>query len=198
MRAMIGYAWIYGISLIVGSYPVLFVSLVAHCAQFAFLVFFENPRKCCGVLIFNVSDSDPLALDIERFYGQPKLLAQRVPISQPPLLVNRPANMADQPPSSFQGQGETLARPRALSAPPITPLATGGLTPWDSETESDAELDSQQMCINEEIGSTKLSHHDLRNRYFRKDTIVLSHLDIFRCASFYSWWVYYGAKAFFI
>jgi phosphatidylethanolamine N-methyltransferase len=44
-RALTGYAWIYGISLIVGSYPVLFVSLAAHTAQFAFLVFFENPRE---------------------------------------------------------------------------------------------------------------------------------------------------------
>lgn len=33
-----------------GSYLVLFVSLAAHSAQFAFLVFFENPRKCRSVL----------------------------------------------------------------------------------------------------------------------------------------------------
>lgn len=39
-----GYAWFYGLSLIVGSYPVLFVSIAAHAAQFAFLVWFENPR----------------------------------------------------------------------------------------------------------------------------------------------------------
>ena len=39
-----GYAGYYGLSLIVGSYPVLFASLAAHAAQFAFLVFFENPR----------------------------------------------------------------------------------------------------------------------------------------------------------
>jgi phosphatidylethanolamine N-methyltransferase len=181
--AVIGYAWIYGISLIVGSYPVLFVSLAAHCAQFAFLIFFENPRKCCGVLNSVVSDSDPPALDIERFYGQPKLLAQRVPIPQPSPLANCSANVVPQVRSSLQRQGETFARARAFSAP-STPSATEGLTPCDTETESDAELDLQQTSINEEIGSTKLSHHDLRNRYFRKDTIVLSHLDVFRCVSF--------------
>ena len=130
-----------------------------------------------------VSDSDPLALDIERFYGQPKLLAQRVPIPQPPPLLNCSAIVVPQVRSSLPGQGETLARARAFSAP-STPSATGGLTPCDSETESDTEPDSQQTSINEGIESTKLSRHDLRNRYFRKDTIVLSHLDVFRSASF--------------
>ena len=43
--SVVGYAGYYGLSLIVGSYPVLFVSLAAHAAQFGFLVFFENPRK---------------------------------------------------------------------------------------------------------------------------------------------------------
>ena len=41
----VGYAGYYGLSLISGSYPVLFVSIAAHAAQFGFLVFFENPRE---------------------------------------------------------------------------------------------------------------------------------------------------------
>jgi phosphatidylethanolamine N-methyltransferase len=125
-----------------------------------------------------------LALDIERFYGQPKLLAQRVPIPQPPPLANGSANEVPQLRSSLQGQGGALARARGLSDPPSTTSATEGSTPCDSETETDPELESQQTSISEGVGSTKLSHHDLRNRYFRRDTIVLLHLDVFRCASF--------------
>jgi phosphatidylethanolamine N-methyltransferase len=41
----VGYVGYYGISLIMASYKVLFVSLAAHAAQFAFLTFVENPRK---------------------------------------------------------------------------------------------------------------------------------------------------------
>jgi hypothetical protein len=48
----VGYAGYYGLSLISGSYPVLFVSLAAHAAQFAFLVLFENPRKLLSFMDF--------------------------------------------------------------------------------------------------------------------------------------------------
>lgn len=40
----VGYAGYYGISLMAASYKVLFVSILAHAAQFAFLVFVENPH----------------------------------------------------------------------------------------------------------------------------------------------------------
>ncbi|KAK7981825.1 phosphatidylethanolamine N-methyltransferase [Apiospora saccharicola] len=40
----IGYAGYYGISLMMASYYVLFISMVAHAAQFAFLVYVENPH----------------------------------------------------------------------------------------------------------------------------------------------------------
>ena len=40
----IGYAGYYGISMMAASYEVLFISIVAHAAQFAFLVFVENPH----------------------------------------------------------------------------------------------------------------------------------------------------------
>lgn len=40
----IGYVGYYGISLMTASYKVLFISIVAHAAQFAFLVLVENPH----------------------------------------------------------------------------------------------------------------------------------------------------------
>lgn len=40
----VGYAGFYGISLMAASYKVLFISIVAHAAQFAFLVWVENPH----------------------------------------------------------------------------------------------------------------------------------------------------------
>jgi hypothetical protein len=40
----VGYAGYYGISLIVASPAVLFLSMAGHAAQFGFLVWFENPR----------------------------------------------------------------------------------------------------------------------------------------------------------
>lgn len=40
----VGYAGYYGISMMTASYHVLFISIVAHAAQFAFLVYIENPH----------------------------------------------------------------------------------------------------------------------------------------------------------
>jgi phosphatidylethanolamine N-methyltransferase len=40
----VGYAFYYGVSIMTASYTVLFTSLLAHAAQFAFLVLVENPH----------------------------------------------------------------------------------------------------------------------------------------------------------
>ncbi|KAI9821655.1 MAG: phosphatidylethanolamine N-methyltransferase [Pycnora praestabilis] len=40
----VGYAGYYGISLLAASYNVLFISILAHAAQFAFLIIVENPH----------------------------------------------------------------------------------------------------------------------------------------------------------
>ncbi|CAJ2512786.1 Uu.00g009050.m01.CDS01 [Anthostomella pinea] len=40
----LGYAGYYGISMLASSYPVLFISIIAHTSQFAFLTLVENPH----------------------------------------------------------------------------------------------------------------------------------------------------------
>lgn len=40
----VGYAGYYGISMMTASYAVLFISIIAHAAQFAFLTYVENPH----------------------------------------------------------------------------------------------------------------------------------------------------------
>lgn len=40
----VGYAGYYGISMMAASYKVLFISIIAHAAQFAFLIYVENPH----------------------------------------------------------------------------------------------------------------------------------------------------------
>lgn len=140
-------------------------------------------------------------LDIERFYGQRKPLAQRVPIRRPSLPTISSTSALPLVPSS---PGQTPARARAFSDPPSTPSATEGSTASETEAETETELELQHgngiavpqpkvkaptaltppLQLERQRSSSPLSHHDLRNKYFRRDTIFLFHLDIFRCAAF--------------
>ncbi|TDL26839.1 phosphatidylethanolamine N-methyltransferase [Rickenella mellea] len=159
----VGYAGYYGLSLIVGSYPVLFASLVAHAAQFAFLVFFENPH-------------------IERMYGQRKLLASRKPL--------------------LNTRRRTGTKSRSLSESSVEDHADGMSTPA-LETANDTEVEAESepigngsthsakangfhpMQLNSIIyGATAkppiLTQHDLQNRFFRKDVVLLHNFDPLR------------------
>ncbi|CAG8523447.1 3410_t:CDS:2, partial [Paraglomus occultum] len=65
----VGYCGYYGISMMMASYTVLFVSLAAHAAQFAFLVFVENPH-------------------IDKIYNDPKPLRAKLSPSPKALLTS--------------------------------------------------------------------------------------------------------------
>lgn len=182
----------------------MFASLAAHAAQFAFLVFFENPREFLRVrfllsLGFFLSKISAI-LDIERFYGQRKPLAQRVPIRRASLPTSSSTSTL---PQVTQSQLPTSARARAFSDPPSTPSATEGSTASESEGETETELVLHRhsngsavpklevppavtppLQIDRQRSSSPMSHHDVRNKYFRRDTILLFHLDIFRCVAF--------------
>ncbi|TRM63145.1 phospholipid methyltransferase-domain-containing protein [Schizophyllum amplum] len=162
----VGYAGYYGPSLIVGSYAVLFVSLAGHAAQFGFLVFFE------------------IHVHIERAYGQ------RKPIASTPTPASSPRASLDTDSATEQSDLE-------LSTPAATEGETATETELDTETEGESEVLARQpyrkhqahpSTASSASGSERsvpprsrpLSEHDLLTTYFRRDTLVLKNLDLFR------------------
>lgn len=75
----VGYAGYYGISLMMASYTVLFVSIIAHAAQFAFLTLVENPH-------------------IDKTYNPPMVHKKRVSV-----LKEKPLSSAPSSPSVTSG-----------------------------------------------------------------------------------------------
>ncbi|KAK4685779.1 phosphatidylethanolamine N-methyltransferase, partial [Tremellales sp. Uapishka_1] len=119
----VGYAGYYGLSMVVGSYTVFFVSLAAHAAQFAFLLWFENPH-------------------IERIYGGGrKPLASRVP------LPREEAPQASAVDESFGDSGFTtilegheLHTPAATEGKSRQPLERRPAYRSSGDTETEPEL----------------------------------------------------------
>ena len=133
-----GYAGYYGLSLIVGSYPVLFASLAAHAAQFAFLVFFENPRMLGFTFLTGRHFTHTLSADIERTYGQRKPLAARVPIN--PSEVRRAPTRRTSP-TSTPGMSTPVHQRSESSA--STDISTPAVTEGDTATSTDLETETE-------------------------------------------------------
>ena len=185
LNNFVGYAGFYGLSLIVGSYALLFVSMAAHAAQFAFLAFFENPRTSTP---FTRSHSQfrlltgplPILADIERLYGERKLLAERKPLPlsgvqslQRAAAIQRHRSFSATSASSAAISEETAIEPDGpvFDVPGFDRMSnstsTGGMG-----TRSGADTPTR---------TAKITKHDLLNQYFRKDVVVWSNLDWFRC-----------------
>ncbi|OJA13194.1 hypothetical protein AZE42_05597 [Rhizopogon vesiculosus] len=157
----VGYAGYYGLSLMVGSYPVLYVSLAAHAAQFAFLVFFENPH-------------------IERMYGKRTPIASRKPLFVSECKKSRTPKVND--PSSLLSSAEDNAD--QLTTPTVTEGESATDTELDTECEGettpkDKKRELDNICTYDPMQRT-ISQHDLHNKYFRRDMVGLYNIDLLR------------------
>ncbi|KAG8983066.1 phosphatidylethanolamine N-methyltransferase [Tulasnella sp. 427] len=163
----VGYAGYYGLSLIVGSYAVLFASLAAHAAQFGFLIFFENPRKSLkdntGARHLGLTPSVHSS-DIERTYGQKKPIAVRTPLlpSGHGRTASQSSKSIPDDAASTSASSPSSVQPGARSSPPSpsrirqrnhrpslsvsssvdgsTPAATEGDTVTETDYDAEDEL----------------------------------------------------------
>jgi phosphatidylethanolamine N-methyltransferase len=149
----------YGLTLVVGSQTVFFVSLAAHACQFFFLVWFENPH-------------------IERTYGQKKPIAARVPLRDSPMSTS----------TSPSPVGERKLSVSSASVTSISEPETERDEVSESQIEErvgrskSRRADSILSLPFESRERKTVTQHDLNNRYFRHDLIIFSNFDGLRYA----------------
>ncbi len=174
----VGYAGYYGLSIVTGSYTVFFASLVAHAAQFAFLLWFENPH-------------------IERTYGGAKKplagrrdteeLLSRQDIAKETRSKTVPEDALldgqDDTPSATEGESGTDDCQRTFEV--ATPLQSNQFLP--ALVEEKGSEDRDKPTRSNSFGSSGtggakqvISIHDLTIKYLQKPVVVFSNIDLYR------------------
>lgn len=125
-------------------------------------------------------------------YGQQKLLASRIPIVQ----HTEGSRILQTPKARTRPLASVVDNLDTLSTPTPTDGETATDTDLDTETETECDVDQMECStVNTNVAilsspklsssSTKsktraITQHDLLNRYFRNDTIMLHNLDLLR------------------
>lgn len=153
----VGYAGYYGLSIVTGSYTVLFTSVVAHAAQFAFLLWFENPH-------------------IERTYG-----GSRKPITE---RLRMPFMAQPQEEEATAAAGLVTPQATTEALPTSTPSVTDGETEEDEEEDASPAtppaVQTSSATSTSGMHKHRLSPRELATRYLQKPAVVFANLDLFR------------------
>ena len=147
-----------------------------------------------------------MSIDIERTYGQRKILAQRIPImprhkksESIDEQLGSPASCTRNRSHVQTGSVSSVSSFASDQADLPTPAPTEGDTATEPELETERETDletdiasrSRRTALLVEqpppgplpdgnTPGTPASQHDLMNSYFRKDTLFVSNVDLLR------------------